>query len=445
MELNAKLDVDLLALQRDDEVTCLLTFDAPIPTSMADRPGETLIMVVDRSGSMHGQPIEAVRSSLHSLLGRMKPQDTFGVVCFDHEATIAVPARPIRDHDLPTVHARVEAIHPGGSTDLCGGLLLGLAEARRTVGATGATLLVLSDGHANAGIVDPAQVGALAAAARDEGITSSTIGIGAGYDEVLLSEVAASGRGSHRFALTPDDASAVVGEESGDLLSKSIVNAFVRIRPTDPAMLDRIGTLHAVPRWVETDANGDAVIVIPLGDLYAGEQRELLVHFDVPAIAALGHHQLAEFTISYVSIPDLVAQTITWPMAVNVVPGDEASGRVPDPTVTTARLLAEATRAKKDAAEALQNGDSQTAQVLMTDQLTRMQAAMSGIPDDAPNSAALRGRIEEEAEQVQRLARGAEHMPAPMASKSFVEDWSMNSRGRNDAVRRNRARSKREF
>ncbi len=272
MELNAKLDVDVLALQQEDEVTCLLTFDAPVPPGVADRPGETLVVVVDRSGSMRGEPLEAVRSSLHALLARVKPQDTVGVVTFDSTAAIAVPARPIRDHHLPTVHSLVDAIRPGGQTDLSSGYLLGLSEARRNLGATGATVLLLSDGHANAGIIDPVQVGRLAAGARDERITTSTIGIGTGYDESLLSEVATCGNGSHRFAFTPDDAAAVVGEEAGDLLSKAIVNAFVRITPTDPSMIDRIGTLHDVPRWIEADDTGAPVVVIPLGDLYAGSR-----------------------------------------------------------------------------------------------------------------------------------------------------------------------------
>lgn len=166
MKLNAKLDVDVLALQQDDEVTCLLTFEAPIPADVADRPGETVIVVVDRSGSMDGEPLEAVRSSLHSLLDRVKPQETFGVVTFDETAAVAVPARPIRDHHVPTVHALIDGIQSGGSTDLSGGYLLGLSEARRNLGATGATVLLLSDGHANAGVTDPVQVGGLAARAE---------------------------------------------------------------------------------------------------------------------------------------------------------------------------------------------------------------------------------------------------------------------------------------
>jgi Ca-activated chloride channel family protein len=445
MKLDAMLDVDVLALQQDDEVTCLLTFDAPVPPDLADRPGESLVVVVDRSGSMRGEPLDAVRSSLHALVDRMKPQDAFGVVVFDDEAAVAVPTRPMHDHHLPTVHALIEGIHARGMTDLSGGYLLGLAEARRHRGATGATVLLLSDGHANAGLTDPLQVGQLAAQARGEQITTGTIGIGTGYDETLLAELATQGSGAHRFAFTPDDAAAVLAEEAGDLLSKSIVNAFVRIKPTDPGLLDRIGTLHDVPRWVEADGDGDKVIVIPLGDLYAGERRELLVHFDVPAIASLGHHQLATFTIEYVTLPALVSETITWPMAVNVVPGDEASGRVPNPSVTTARLLAEATRAKKEASEALERGDGDAAGRIMDHRADVLRRAAASIDPALPNGDELRSRLSEEEAQARKLARSARHLDAMTSRKSFMEDIQMESRGRNDSVRRDRSRGKRDF
>ena len=447
MKLNATLDVDVIALQQDDEVTCLLTFEAPVPADQADRPGETLVVVVDRSGSMNGEPLEAVRSSLHALVGRVKPQDTFGVVVFDDQAAVAVPARPVRDHDLPTVHALIDGIQPGGMTDLSGGYLLGLqrgASASRRHGSHRAAAVrrsrQLRHHRPRAGGCSPA-------GARAERITTSTVGIGAGYDETLLSEVATSGSGSHRFAYTPDDAAAVVSEKAGDLLNKAIVNAFVRIKPTDPALLERIGTLHAVPRWIETDETGDKVIVIPLGDLYAGEQRELLVHFDVPAIAALGHHALATFTIDYVAMPDLVAQVVTWPVAVNVVPGDEASGRVPDPTVTTARLLARGHSGQEGglggvATRRLRHGCA-------ADDRAVGPAGRGDAHDPgrrAPNAGrAAPGPPRRGAPATRRLARSAREYDTFMSRKSFMEDVAMESRGRNDAVRRDRSRGKRDF
>ena len=85
MQFTAQLDVDVVALEAEDEVTCLVSLTAPVPDGIADRPGETMIAVVDRSGSMRGGPIAAVRTALHQLVDRLKPQDRFGVVIFDSE------------------------------------------------------------------------------------------------------------------------------------------------------------------------------------------------------------------------------------------------------------------------------------------------------------------------------------------------------------------------
>jgi Ca-activated chloride channel homolog len=445
MQFTAQLDVDVVALEAEDEVTCLVSLTAPVPEEVADRPGETLIAVVDRSGSMSRGPIEAVRTALHQLVDRLKPQDRFGVVVFDDDALVQVPTRPMADHDSTTVHALIEGITPRGSTDLSAGYLLGLSEARRHATETGASVLLLSDGHANRGITDPDQLGSVAAQARAEGITTTTIGIGQGYDEVLLAEVATQGSGSHRFAFTDDDAIAVVSEEAGDLLSKSILNAVARIRPSDPAMVDRIGTLHDVPRWIEAGADGLKHLVVPLGDLYAGEERQLLLHFPVPALASLGLHELAQVSIEYVAMPDLLQQVVAWPVMVNVVPGDEAAGRVPNPTVTSARLLAETTKVKREASQALSEGDVDKAVGLMQAQATSVSDFLGQIDPGVPETAPLRERLTEEAEQLQRLATGAQERDRILAMKSMAEDINLTSRGRDDKERRMRNRNKRDF
>ena len=445
MQFTAQLDVDVVALEAEDEVTCLVSLTAPVPDGLADRPGETLIAVVDRSGSMSGGPIAAVRTALHQLVDRLKPQDRFGVVVFDSEALVQVPTHAMADHDTTTVHALIEGITPRGQTDLSGGYLLGLSEARRHATETGASVILLSDGHANEGITDPAQLGSVAAKARADGITTTTIGMGQGYDETLLAEVATQGSGSHRFAFTDDDAIAVVSEEAGDLLSKSILNAVARIRPSDPAMVDRIGTLHDVPRWIETDADGVKHLVVPLGDLYAGEERQLLLHFPVPALAALGLHQLAQIAIEYVAMPDLLQQVVTWPVMVNVVPGDEAAGRVPNPTVTSARLLAETTKVKREASEALYAGDTDKAVGLMQAQSQSVADFLGQIDPTVPENAPIRERLTEEAEQLDRLAKGAQERDRHLAMKSMTEDINLTSRGRDDKERRTRSRNKRDF
>jgi len=445
MELQARLDVDVVAVQAEDEVTCLLTLTAPVPEDLESRPGETLIAVVDRSGSMAGGRLASVRRALHALVDRLKPQDTFGVVVFDDQALVQVPTRRMDQHDISVVHQLIEAMNTGGMTDLSGGYLLGLSEARRHAGDTGATVVVLSDGHANHGITEPGKLGDVADQARWDRITTTTIGIGDGYDEILLSHLATSGAGSHRFALTDDDAIAVMSEESGDLLNKSIVNAALRLRPMDECLIEGVTTFQALPRWRETDPDGAPVLVIALGDLFAGETREVLLRIRVPALASLGLHHLADLRIEYVALPEVTQQTITWPLAVNVVPGDEASGRIPDPSVVTARLLAETTEAKKKAVDSLRRFDTDSAVEVLEQQTKKLRGHLESLDPNSPEFEGLSDRLAEEQTQLEKLTRGAQVQPAAYSSKSMMEDIAMESTGRNDPRRRKRSREKRDF
>ena len=67
MQFTAQLDVDVVALEAEDEVTCLVSLTAPVPESIADRPGETLIAVVDRSGVARGAAIHEGNRGLRHL------------------------------------------------------------------------------------------------------------------------------------------------------------------------------------------------------------------------------------------------------------------------------------------------------------------------------------------------------------------------------------------
>lgn len=443
MKFDAKLDVDLIALETEGEVFCLLSLEAPVPLVQEERPAETLVMVVDRSGSMSGSRIGGVQTALHTLVDRLKPQDTFGVLTFNDQAQVHIPLRAMADHQVPSLHALIDAIDTSGTTDLSAGLLLGWSEARRHLSATGASVLVLSDGHANQGIVDLDQLGGLASQARQDQLTTTTIGIGDGYDETLLSELATHGSGSHRFAFTDDDAIAVVSEEAGDLLNKSIMNTFVRISPTAHDLVSSISTYQSLPQWIETTPSGLPELVIALGDLYAGERREVLLKITLPPLKERRQYQLANIQVDYVALPELLQQTSRWPIHVNVVPGEELVNHTPNPEVITARLLAENTQAKKDAAEALRKGNAEQASRTMLEGADHLRARLSEL--DETTDAELMARLREEVEYAEKMARATLENDSHLMRKSMIEDVSNDIQGRSDFARRARSRNKRDF
>jgi hypothetical protein len=75
-------------------------------------------------------------------------------------------------------------------------------------------VVVLSDGHANRGIVEPGELSEHAEQLRIRGVSSSAIGIGAGYSALQLEAIAAAGGGRMHRA---DSASEIVEVLLGEL------------------------------------------------------------------------------------------------------------------------------------------------------------------------------------------------------------------------------------
>jgi len=155
MNVKALLDVDMVAMEAADKVTLMLDLTAPANPKHTSRPGQGVQVVLDRSGSMNGQPLEAAKGSLLKLIDRLAPQDAFGLVAFDDTALVVVPTRTMADHHMPSLRKAIREMSTGGSTDISAGYLMGLRELNRVQASGGSTLLLISDGHANAGEQDP--------------------------------------------------------------------------------------------------------------------------------------------------------------------------------------------------------------------------------------------------------------------------------------------------
>lgn len=417
MQISAHLDVDVVALQSDDEISLLLELKAPPVADSKPRAPVSLQVVLDRSGSMADGRLYAAQGALHTLVDRLGPEDTFGLVAFDHEVLVAVPAGPLTDKEA--VKAAIWSLAPRGMTNLSSGYLRGIQEARRAKNGDRATLVLLSDGHANEGVTDADQLGTVARGAEGRGVVTSTLGVGLGYDETLLTEIARSGSGNALFAEEPDTAGAALAGEVDGLLAQTVQAASVTIRPT--VDVSNVTVVNDLPAQPVSDG-----LMIELGDFYADETRKLLLQFDVPAIAGLGLAQIAEIELQYVELPALTSHTINVPVHVNVVPGDEAAGRIPNPTVTTELAFQRAQQTKRRAAEALRDGHVEDAADLYGAASASLQQIL---PASAPE---MREELLAEAELLEGLASRAHYDDARRLSKFSDADMhrKMRKRGR---------------
>lgn len=406
MDASVRFDQTLLALESEHTVHAMLELVAP-PAPDTDRPSLHVALVIDRSGSMHGPKLEAAKKAGMFLAERLGDDDELAVVSYDDEVALEVP---LTAPNSDTGQA-IATIRAGGMTNLSGGWLKGLEEARRSGDEGVRRVLLLSDGLANVGITDPEQLAGLAGNARDT-VGTTTIGFGEGFDEDLLAAMADAGGGSTYFAETPEDAPGIFADEFEGLSSVVAQNVSVEVHTSEDVKL--LGVLNEYP--IDDTPDGPQV---QLGDAYGGEKRRVVCKFHVPNVAALGPCTLAEFVLRYVSVGDEVrAHTVTLPLVVNVVNADEAAEQEPDQIVHEEVLLLEAAKARQEAIDLADRGDFDGAAM-------RMESLHGLLSMADPSSE----RVQEFAEESEQLRDHAQSMRSGMYSavqrkKMRVEEYT---------------------
>jgi Ca-activated chloride channel family protein len=114
---------------------------------------------------------------------------------------------------------------------------------------------------------------------------------------------------------------------------------------------------------------------------------------------------------------------VTLPVSVNVVPGDQAAGRIPDPVVRTELAFQRAQRAKRDAADALRQGDIGQAVDSFDAACADLGAAAAAAPP------AMAAELEEEQRLLRDMSARAHHEAAYL-SKQAESDSHLKNRKR---------------
>jgi Mg-chelatase subunit ChlD len=178
-----------------------------------------LVFVIDKSGSMGADDkMSRVKDGLRTMVGQLRPDDVVSIVTFDSGAAVLYPASRVGNGD--GLRYAIDCLAPGGATNLHSGLMLGYAEARKHFrsGATNRVIL-LTDGIANEGVVDPARIAADSSECNGQGIDLSTIGVGLELNNDLLRTLARSGHGLYHFISDYKDINKVFVNEVQSLVS----------------------------------------------------------------------------------------------------------------------------------------------------------------------------------------------------------------------------------
>lgn len=222
LTVDAAWERSVLGLSRDD-TALMLTISAKRQATSA-RPSRAPIdiaFVLDRSTSMEGEKIELVKEAVNRAIDLLGPDDRVALVTFDNEIEVVQPLSEATVSVRAAIRQKLRHVHARANTNLSSGWLTGcgqLADHAHTYQpARLQRAILLTDGQANAGIVDPGALAKHATALRLRGISTTTMGVGYGFDEVLLSAMAEAGGGNFQYIANPNEFAAFFEREIGEL------------------------------------------------------------------------------------------------------------------------------------------------------------------------------------------------------------------------------------
>ena len=203
-----------------------------------------LSLVLDRSGSMSGAPLEQAKRCAQFIVSGLRPTDRCSVVAYDDQVTVLAPAQLVGDRKA-LQHA-IQSIHSGGSTDLHAGWLAGATTlAPHTTPQVLSRVILLSDGCANHGLTDEAAIARQCAQLAEAGVTTSTYGLGQGFNESLMHAMARAGQGKAYYGETADDLMGPFTEELSLLDALAGRKVQMTLNPADGVQLQVLNHYEA--------------------------------------------------------------------------------------------------------------------------------------------------------------------------------------------------------
>jgi len=293
--VRCKVELDRGVLPADQRQTAVVKVSllAENPPRELERPPVNLCIVLDQSGSMGGHKIEQARQAALEALSRLGDQDIFSLVVYNSSVETLIPAGRMKDQRR--ARAMIEQIRSGGGTALFGGVSQGAAELRKAIEdhAEGMVhrMILLSDGQANEGPSSPEDLGRLGTSLQKEGISVTTVGLGTGYNEDLMTRLAQRSDGNTYFVENANDLARIFGAELGDVLN--VVARDIRILIECP---ENVKPLRSIGR--EATIRGQRV-ELDLNQLYGSQERFLLLEVEVPPTPADTELPLMSAVIQY--------------------------------------------------------------------------------------------------------------------------------------------------
>ncbi len=217
-----------------------------------------LALVIDKSGSMQGASMDAVKHALRSLVDRLTPEDELALVEFNSRADLLLPATPVSDR--ARILAAIDALEADGGTNIEAGLELGFGQlaALPSREGTAKRVMLFTDAMPNVGRTDSASFRKLTEGFANAGIGLTAFGVGVNFGQELIYHITQIRGGNYFFLETPEKIAKVFEQEFDYLVTPLVYDLDVKV--ATPRGL-KLTAVYGLPGWKPGDR--DALLHIP--------------------------------------------------------------------------------------------------------------------------------------------------------------------------------------
>lgn len=252
-------------------------------------------LVLDRSGSMSGEPLRNLKEAVKEILDRIQPQDIVSISIFDDQAEVVVPSQPVTNAAyLKTV---VDGIEDRGGTEMSKGMNLGLAEVQKNLRPDRVSrILLLTDGQT---WEDESNCERLASQAGSIGVPILALGLGSGdWNAALLDTIARASGGHSDFIDQPSKIRTVFTQALQSMQATVVTNAHLTLRLTGGVAPRQVWRVVPLITKLDHRAISERDIQVDLGDLEKKQGQSVLAELTVPPRGA-GRYRIAQAEITY--------------------------------------------------------------------------------------------------------------------------------------------------
>ncbi len=248
-----------------------------------------LCLIIDRSGSMEGEPLEYVKRACGYVVDLLEPNDVLSIVAFEERVEVIMPARKVINKALIKEH--INRLDVGNTTNLFDGIAAGASQIASVYSGNYVNrALLFTDGDPTAGIKDFSSIVGLVGEQKSRGITITALGFGNEYNEELLAGIARKAGGNYYYITRPDLIPEVFRKELETLMTVVARNLKLRIN------LSRWVQVRQIYGHLPTFGNRTAETTLP--DVERGSAESALVELEFGPRPA-GTYRVARVEVTY--------------------------------------------------------------------------------------------------------------------------------------------------